>query len=109
MYTKIKRTLTPFPRASNPYVLKKIYTFLKKYVKKFGYPRGGSYIYTVNDEVMIDTWTKEQFLQCISDLYKDAFGVRPRGINYNEWTRDELHAEWKRLEKIAIDEFWFND
>ena len=31
---------------------------------------------------VIDTWTKEQFLQCISDLYKEAFGVRPRGINY---------------------------
>ena len=30
---------------------------------------------------MIDTWTKEQFLQCMSDLYKEAFGVRPRGVN----------------------------
>ena len=56
MYTKIKRTLTPFPRASNPYVLKKIYTcehdVHKKMRGKFGGPGGGSYIYTVNDEVM---------------------------------------------------------
>ena len=57
----------------------------------------------------IDTWTKEQFLQCMSDLYKDAFGVRPRGINYSEWSLEELKTEWKRLEKIAIDEFWYQD
>ena len=58
---------------------------------------------------VIDTWTKEQFLQCISDLYKEAFGVRPRGINYSEWSVEELRTEWKRLEKLAIDEFWYNE
>jgi len=58
---------------------------------------------------IIDTWTKEQFLQCISDLYKEAFGVRPRGINYSEWSVEELRTEWKRLEKLAIDEFWYNE
>ena len=58
---------------------------------------------------MINTWTKEQFLQCISDLYKDEYGVRPRGINYHEWSVEELRTEWKRLEKIAIDEFWYQD
>ena len=54
---------------------------------------------------VVDNWTKEQFLQCISDLYKEAFGVRPRGINYFEWSVEELRTEWKRLEEIAIDEF----
>ena len=45
----------------------------------------------------------------ISDLYKEAFGVRPRGINYSEWSVEELRTEWKRLEKLAIDEFWYNE
>ena len=58
---------------------------------------------------MVDKWTKEQFLQCISDLHKDAYGFRDRSINYNEMTREELLAEWKRLEKIAINEFWYKD
>jgi hypothetical protein len=58
---------------------------------------------------VIDTWSKKEFLQCISDLYKEAFGVRPRGVNYSEWSVEELRTEWKRLEKIAIDEFWYNE
>ena len=36
---------------------------------------------------MIDTWTKKQFLQCISDLHKDAYGYRDRSVNYFDWTR----------------------
>ena len=52
----------------------------------------------------IDTWSKKQILQCISDLYKDVFHVRPRGINYSEWSVEELRTEWKRLEKMAIDD-----
>jgi hypothetical protein len=63
----------------------------------------------MRDMDIIETWTKEQFLQCISDLHKDAYGVRPRGINYHEWSVEELRTEWKRLEKIAIDEFWYQD
>ena len=57
----------------------------------------------------VDTWTKEQFLQCISDLHKEAYGFRDRNVNYFEWTREELLAEWKRLEVIARDEFWYHD
>jgi hypothetical protein len=57
----------------------------------------------------IDTWTKEQFLMCISDLHKEVNGYRDRSVNYFEWTVEELRAEWKRLETISIDEFWYQD
>ncbi len=55
----------------------------------------------IKDMDIIETWTKNQFLQCISDLYKDVYGVRPRGINYHEWSVEELRTEWKKLEKIS--------
>jgi len=55
----------------------------------------------IKDMDIIETWTKEQFLQCISDLYKDVYGIRPRGINYHEWSVEELRTEWKKLEKIS--------
>ena len=54
----------------------------------------------------VDNWTKEEFLQCISDLHKDAYGFRREFSYYNEMTREELLDEWKHLEKIAIDNFW---
>ena len=50
-----------------------------------------------------------EVLGFISDLYKEAFGVRPRGINYFEWSVEELRTEWKRLEEISIDEFWYHE
>ena len=39
---------------------------------------------------VIDSWSKEEFLQVMSDVYKDTFGIRPRGINYSEWSLEEL-------------------
>jgi hypothetical protein len=58
---------------------------------------------------VIDNWSKKEFLQCISDLYKDVFGVRPHGINYSEWSVEELRTEWKRLDKISIDDIYIVD
>jgi len=46
---------------------------------------------------VIDTWSKKEFLQVMSDAYKDAHGVRPRGINYSEWSLKELKDEFLML------------
>tara|TARA_B100001173_G_scaffold204917_1_gene176723 strand:+ start:733 stop:891 length:159 start_codon:yes stop_codon:yes gene_type:complete len=46
---------------------------------------------------IIDTWSKKEFLQVMSDVYKEAFGVRPRGINYSEWSLKELKDEFIKL------------
>ena len=32
-----------------------------------------------------------------TDAHKDAYGFRPRGYNYNEWTMSQLEAEADRL------------
>ena len=52
---------------------------------------------------MIDSWSKEQFLQVMSDVYKEFHGVRPRGINYEEWSTEELKMEFLTLSQISID------
>lgn len=31
------------------------------------------------------------------DMYKDAYGIRPRGINTDGWTLEEFEVEFKRL------------
>lgn len=37
-------------------------------------------------------------LQCIFwDMYKDAYGVRPRGIDTTNWTEDDFEAEFDSL------------
>jgi len=37
---------------------------------------------------------------CLSDLYKDAYGVRPR--HYKElWSNEELEAEYEHLSKVC--------
>jgi len=36
--------------------------------------------------------------QCIHwDMYKDAYGVRPRGIDTSDWTLEQFEAEFKLL------------
>ena len=49
---------------------------------------------------IINTWTKKEFLQVMSDTYKDAHGIRPRGIKYSEWSLVELREEFLSLCKI---------
>ena len=37
------------------------------------------------------------------DMYKDAYGIRPRGIDTSSWTEDDFRAEFEVLGR-AIDE-----
>ena len=44
--------------------------------------------------------TQAEFNEClmwVSDLYKDAYGIRPRGYNFQEWTFQELQDFVNRL------------
>ena len=34
------------------------------------------------------------------DMYKDAYGVRPRGIDTSIWTEDDFTSEFARLSEI---------
>jgi hypothetical protein len=45
----------------------------------------------------------EQYACQYWDMYKDAYGVRPRGIDTTEWTEAEFEAEFVQLAK-TIDE-----
>ena len=53
------------------------------------------------------TWeemsTLEQYSCQYWDMYKDAYGVRPRGIDTSAWTEAEFEAEFVQLAK-TIDE-----
>ena len=43
--------------------------------------------------------TLEQYACQYWDMYKDAWGVRPRGIDTTEWTEAEFEAEFVQLSK----------
>ena len=45
----------------------------------------------------------EQYACQFWDMYKDAYGVRPRGINTDSWTEADFEAEFVQLGK-TIDE-----
>ena len=47
--------------------------------------------------------TLEQYACQFWDMYKDAYNVRPRGIDTSAWTEAEFEAEFVRLSK-TIDE-----
>ena len=38
------------------------------------------------------------------DMYKDAYGVRPRGINTDSWTEADFEAEFVSLSKVIEQE-----
>ena len=44
--------------------------------------------------------TLEQYACTYWDMYKDAFGIRPRGIDTSAWTEADYLAEFKQLEEI---------
>ena len=50
------------------------------------------------------TWeqmtTLEQYACTYWDMYKDAFGIRPRGIDTSAWTEADYVAEFKQLGEI---------
>jgi len=43
----------------------------------------------------------EQYASQYWDMYKDAHGIRPRGIDTTGWTEAEFEAEFDLLNKIA--------
>jgi hypothetical protein len=43
--------------------------------------------------------TLEQYACQYWDMYKDAYGVRPRGIDTSAWTEAEFEAEFVQLSK----------
>jgi hypothetical protein len=43
--------------------------------------------------------TVEQYACQFWDMYKDAYGVRPRGIDTSSWTEAEFEAEFVQLSK----------
>jgi len=50
-----------------------------------------------NLEIIRD-WTKEQYLQVMSDAHKEVYGTRPNGyIPYGEWSLSELRKEFISL------------
>jgi hypothetical protein len=55
-------------------------------------------------EVAFKTWeemtTLEQYACTYWDMYKDAFGIRPRGIDTSSWTEADYLVEFKELEEI---------
>ena len=44
--------------------------------------------------------TLEQYSSIYWDMYKDAFGIRPRGIDTSTWTEADFQAEFKELGEI---------
>lgn len=38
------------------------------------------------------------------DMYKDAYGVRPRGIDTSTWTLEDFRAEFNRLGEVIDEE-----
>lgn len=54
------------------------------------------------------TWEELSELEqaeCIySDMHKDAYGVRPRGIDTSQWTLEDYQQEFARLEAVIQQE-----
>ena len=44
--------------------------------------------------------TLEQYAGIYWDMYKDAFGIRPRGIDTSAWTEADFEAEFKELGEV---------
>ena len=57
-------------------------------------------------EVAYKTWeemsTVEQYACQFWDMYKDAYGVRPRGVDTSHWTLEDFEAEFEGL-GVAIE------
>jgi hypothetical protein len=59
-------------------------------------------------ENMMQSWeemTVLEQMQCqFWDMYKDAYGVRPRGIDTTSWTEADFEAEFQMLGKVIEQE-----
>jgi len=52
---------------------------------------------------MTDTMTRLEELQCIYwDMYKDAYGIRPRGIDTSNWTELAFTREFEHLQRAIV-------
>ena len=53
------------------------------------------------------TWEEmsvlEQYACTYWDMYKDAYGVRPRGIDTSAWTLEQFEAEFRQLGMTIAD------
>jgi len=48
--------------------------------------------------------TLEQYACQFWDMYKDAYGVRPRGIDTSSWTEADFESEFVSLSKVIEQE-----
>lgn len=53
------------------------------------------------DVFTIEDYKRHSLISYISDGHKDAYGFRPRGYNYSEWTLDELTEEADRISEAV--------
>ena len=49
---------------------------------------------------MFSMTNRDELLSTISDMYKDAFGIRPHGM-FNDYSEVELRAEIERLQPLV--------
>ena len=51
---------------------------------------------------------RNDVMMWVSDLYKDVYGIRPRGYNFSEWSNQELedfiNDLWEQNEKEIAEE-----
>ena len=55
------------------------------------------------------TWEEmsvlEQYACTYWDMYKDAHGVRPRGIDTSSWTEQDFEREFEYLQQVIDQEY----
>jgi hypothetical protein len=44
---------------------------------------------------------RDSMIQVYSDFFKDAYGFRPRGINYHGFTLEQLKADFKMFGEVC--------
>jgi hypothetical protein len=48
-----------------------------------------------------DDMTELEQMQCqYWDMYKDAYGVRPRGVDMSNWTVEDFEEQFKMLGQV---------
>ena len=55
------------------------------------------------NEFKVTSDNRDEVLNVISDIYKEAYGIRPRHIDYSTWTNEELTGELECLSKVCQD------
>lgn len=53
----------------------------------------------------IEQYERDSLISYISEAHKDAYGFRPRGYNYSEWSFEALQEEADRMSEAASREF----